>query len=198
MRATRRAVLLELALLTSGCGSVLAPIDSPAAFLIDPAPEDLPQAARARGVLVVQTPTCQPAYDTTRMAYRRHPHQVDYFARHEWAERPPRMLHPLIVRTLQAARCCTAIVAAPSGTVGDFSLRTGIAEIVQDFTAEPAQLRLALRVDLNAREALLATRDIVLAEPMAAPNAEAGVVAANAATSRALRAIAQLAIEALA
>jgi cholesterol transport system auxiliary component len=195
----RRAALLELALFTSGCGSLLAPVDSPAAFLIDPAPKELPQAARTHGgLLVVQAPICQPAYDTTRMAYRMHPHQVDYFARHEWAERPPRMLHPLIVRTLQATRCCTAIVAAPSRDIGDFSLRTGIVEIVQDFTAEPAQLRLALRVELNARQRLLATRDIVLAEPMAARNAEAGVTAANAATSRALRAIAQLAIEALA
>jgi len=143
-------------------------------------------------------PACRPVYDTTRIAYSLRPHQVDFYAHHEWAERPAQMLQPLLVRTLEAANCCTTVVAAPYPGVADFSLRTELRDIVQDFAVDPPRVRLALRIDVAGRERPLATHDVEADEPMRARNAEAGVEAANAAIARALRAIAQQVVDALA
>lgn len=195
---TRRAAAVQLAWLASGCSSVLAPVDTPAQALIDRIPDRVPHAARPRGVLLVPAPTCRPAYDTTRMAYRLRPHEVDFFERHEWAERPGQMLHPLLVRTLEAARCCAAVVAPPHTGAYDFVLRTQVDELVQDFTVRPPQLRLALRITLGTPARTLAVRDVAFAEPMRQENAPAGVEAANEAAAKALRAIAQAVIDLLA
>lgn len=192
---TRRAAAVQLAWLASGCGSVLAPVDAPTAALVDRLPGDLPRADRPRGVLLVPGPTCRPVYDTTRMAYRLRPHEVDFFEKHEWAERPGQMLHPLLVRTLEAARCCTAVVTPPHTGAYEFVLRTEIGELVQDFAGRPPQLRLALRITLGDPARVLATRDLAFAEPMRAENAPAGVEAANQAVAQALRAIAQVVVD---
>jgi cholesterol transport system auxiliary component len=195
---TRRAAAVHLAWLTSGCSSLLAPADTPVAALIDRLPEDVPRAARPRGVLLVTTPTCRPVYDTTRMAYSLRPHEIDFFARHEWAERPGQMLHPLLVRTLEAARCCTAVVTPPHTGAYDFILRSEITGLVQDFATRAPQLRLALRVTLSDPARVLAVHDFALAEPLRQENPQAGVEAANEAVAKALRAIAQMVIDALA
>jgi cholesterol transport system auxiliary component len=199
---TRRAAVAHLAWLTGlteltgGCSSLLPPPEpAPVLALIDKLPADLPQAARARGVMLVLPPMCRPVLDTTRMAYSTRAHQIDYFARHEWAERPAQMLQPLIVRTLRAARCCTAVVAAPYAGAFDFSLRTELRELLQDFTTTPPQLRFALRVELSDRTRTLAAQDLEFSETMHAQNAEAGVDAANEAVAQALRAIVRLVID---
>jgi ABC-type uncharacterized transport system auxiliary subunit len=200
---TRRTAAFHLAWLASfanGCSSVLAPMDAPAALaLIDPLPRDIPRAAHALGgVMLVQTPTCRPVYDTTRMAYTLGAHQVEFFARHAWAERPAQMLQPLLVRTLEAARCCTAVIAAPYAGAYDFSLHTELHELVQDFSASPAQLRLSLRIAIRQGMRALAVHDLEFVEPLRERNAEAGVTAANDAVAKALRAVAQHVIQALA
>lgn len=192
---TRRAAAVHLAWLASGCSSLLAPVDAPAAALIDRMPDDVPRAARARGVLLVPAPTCRPVYDTTRMAYSLRPHEIDSFERHEWAERPGQMLHPLLVRTLEATHCCTAVVMPPYTGAYDFVLRTAIDELVQDFAVHPPQFRLALRITLSDPVRVLAVRNLAFAEPMRQENASAGIEAANEAVAKALRAIAQAVIE---
>jgi cholesterol transport system auxiliary component len=188
---------LQLAWLTTGCSSVLAPVQSPATALIDRLPADVPRAARTRGVLLLNEPTCRPAYDTTHMAYSSREHQVDFFARHEWAERPGQMLQPLLARTLEAAHCCTAVVAPPYSGAYDFSLRTEVGELLQDFTVAPPRLRLALRIVLADRTRILASREFAVAEPMHRADAEAGVDAANVAVAKALSGIAQAVVDAL-
>jgi cholesterol transport system auxiliary component len=196
---TRRAAAIHLAWLTSGCTSLLAPADvSGTTALIDILPADVPRAPTARGVLLVAMPTCRPVYDTTRMAYRLREHQVDFFARHEWAERPAQMLQPLLVRTLERARCCTAVVTPPATSGYDFVLRTELRELVQDFAVRPPRLHLALRVTIGERSRTLATHDVEIAQPLLAENAEAGVSAANIAAAAALRTIAQHVVDALA
>lgn len=196
---TRRSAGAAIALFTTGCSSLLEPIETTTvAALLDQLPGDVPRAARPRGVLLVQVPTCRPAYDTTRMAYSLRPHHLDVYARHEWAERPGQMLQPLLVRTLEAAGCCNAVLAAPQPGAYDFSLRTGIHELVQDFAVDPPRARVALRIVLAGRDRVVATHAIDVAEPMNAKNAAAGVEAANVAVARALREVAQKLTEALA
>jgi ABC-type uncharacterized transport system auxiliary subunit len=198
MTIARRAALVQLAALSGGCANPLAPVAAPAAFVIDRVPVDVPKARRTRGVMVVRAPTCRPVYDTLRMAYRVRGHETGFYARHEWAERPPRMLHPLLVRTLEGTHCCRAVLAFPPGTSEDFVLGTSVDELLQDFTADPPLLRFALRIELFGRDGPLLAREVAQDMPIASRNAEAGVAAANAAVAQALHTVAQLVVDALA
>ena len=83
-----------------------------------------------------------------------------------------------------------------SGPYG-WGLRTEIGELVADFTADPAVLRLSLRLQLveGASGRVVATRDIAVREPLSQRTPEACIVAANAATAQALREVASFAVE---
>lgn len=197
MTINRRHATAALAAFTGGC-TLLAPVDTAVTTaLLDQMPADPPVARRRGGVLLVYPPDCRPVYDTTKMAYSARPHELAFFARHEWAERPGQMLLPLLVRTLEATRCCGGVVTPPYTGPFVCTLRTEVHELVQDFGVDPPQLRIALRVLIADREHVLAAGDIRVAEPMRQKNAEAGVEAANIAMAAALRAVAQKVVDAL-
>jgi cholesterol transport system auxiliary component len=76
-------------------------------------------------------------------------------------------------------------------------LRTEVVELTQDFTQEPPQARLALRVrwlDAGTGQ-LVAARDVVQREVMRQKNPAAGVQAANEAAAKAMREVARFALE---
>jgi cholesterol transport system auxiliary component len=127
------------------------------------------------------------------MAYAMRPYEIAYFSRTEWGERPPQMLHPLLVRTLQKAACVSAVVTPPFVGHYTHALRTEIVMLQQDFTSEPATLRLALRVELVAQVSnrVIATKDIDVREPMPERTPHGGAVAANDATAKALKEVAE-------
>jgi cholesterol transport system auxiliary component len=197
MTLDRRQAAAVLAAFTGGC-TLLAPVDTAVATaLLDQLPLDPPIAKRPGGVLLVYPPECRPAFDTMKMAYTARAHELAFFARHEWAERPGQMLQPLLVRTLVATRCSAAVVTPPYAGPFAYTLRTELQELVQDFGVDPPQLRVALRIVIGDRERVVASDDIRAAEPMRQKNAEAGVDAANIAVAAVLRAVAQKVVETL-
>jgi len=184
------------AVAAAGCTLLPPPDPPPAIALLDKLPDDIPQASCRSPVVRVERPEARPAYDTTRMAYTQQPHQIAYFSRHEWGERPPQMLHPLLVRALEATVCLRTIVPPDVGPAA-YVLRTDVQELTQDFTQEPPQARLALRVrwlDAGTGQ-LIGPRQITQSEPMRQKNPVAGVQAANEATAKALREVARFALE---
>jgi cholesterol transport system auxiliary component len=145
------------------------------------------QAKARTAVLLVSIPTSDPAFDTTQMAYSVRPYQIAYFARNEWLDTPPRMLWPLLVRTLRDTGGFAAVAMPPYTGRFDYALQTRILELEQDFGTEPATLQLRLHVELSdAAGRVIATRDIEVRERMRERTPEAGVVAANDAVANAL------------
>jgi cholesterol transport system auxiliary component len=196
----RRRHLLWLAAVALLPGCTVPPVADPlpTTSLLDQLPTDVPRRAPSAATLVVFPPEARPALDTTQMAYATRPHQIAYYARNQWAETPPQMLQPLLVRTLEATGAFHAVVR-PAGTgTATLALRTDITELLQDFTRDTPVLRLGLRVRLSDERtrAVLATREIAIDEPMALKSPDAGVAAANAALAKALRAVAQFALDA--
>jgi cholesterol transport system auxiliary component len=184
--------------LLAGCGVLAAPPEPQVtSFLLEQMPADLPHAARRALALQVFTPDARPAYDTTQMAYTQQPHQVAYFARNQWADTPPQMLQPLLVRTLEGTGAFAAVLAPPAAGGAALGLRTEIVDLVQDFTQEPPVLRLSLRAQLSDQVAdrALASREWTLAEPMQQKGPRAGVLAANEALARVLRELAAFVLE---
>ena len=190
MRAGRRALAWALVAAATACS--LQPVDVESRReLISQLPEDIPAAAPLPATLLVFLPTTNAAYDTTQIAYSEAPHELAYFARTEWAEKPAQMLHDLLVRTLERTRRFRAVVAPPyAGAVG-YALNTQLLELRDDFTAEPAVVRLLVRVELRQGEdRAIATREFEVRQPMSAKSPYAGVAAANEAAVRVLRDIA--------
>jgi cholesterol transport system auxiliary component len=145
------------------------------------------QAKARTAVLLVLSPTSDPAFDTTQMAYSVRPYQIAYFARNEWLDTPPRMLWPLLVRTLRDTGGFAAVAMPPYTGRFDYALQTRILELEQDLGTEPATLQLRLHVELSdAAGRVIATRDIEVRERMRERTPEAGVVAANDAVANAL------------
>lgn len=192
----RRACACLLACALAGCA--LAPAEPPmTSALLDQLPADVPRRAAGRAVLLVFPPEARPAIATTQMAYSLRPHHLAYFAQNQWAETPPQMLQPLLVRTLEGTGAFPAVLAPPHGSGASLGLRTELLELVQDFSLEPPVLRLALRARLGdeASQRILGTREFTQVEPLQQRTPYAGVQAANVALARVLRELAVFVLE---
>jgi len=156
-------------------------------------PVELPEGKTHPATLLVFAPETSAVYDTTQMAYANRPYEIAYFSRTEWGERPSQMIHPLLVQTLQKAGYFSAVVTPPFMGHYTHALRTEILALQQDFTSEPATLRVTLRVQLVARanNQVIATKEIDVREPMLEKTPHGGAVAANDAMAKALREVAE-------
>jgi cholesterol transport system auxiliary component len=198
MRGGARLSALASLLAFALAGCALAPTEpASSSFLLDQMPREVPQRARSATTLLVFPPDARPSMDTTQMAYTLHPHEQAYFAHNQWAEAPPQMLQPLLVRTLEATGAFSAVVGPPHRTASTLGLRTEILDLVQDFSQEPPVLRLALRVRLSdeAANRVLGTREIRIDQVMQQRAPAAGVLAANEAMAKALRELAVFVLE---
>jgi cholesterol transport system auxiliary component len=192
----RIALLVAVLLLPAGCALLSPPRTEPAKAVLSELPSDVPHGRRHATSLVVLPPEATPAYDTVRMAYSQQPYQLAYFRDHEWAEPPPVMIQKLMVQSIERTGSFRSVRSAPDIDPSDFTLRSELQTLVQDFTATPPVLRLAIRVELLGRAGhFMASRAFAEQEPLQERTAYAGVVAANAALARALRAIAAFVAE---
>jgi cholesterol transport system auxiliary component len=100
------------------------------------------------GILVVNVPVAQPGFDTPRMAYTQRSYELSYYATHQWADTPARMLNPLLVQTLERTDYWRAIVPMPTSVRGDHRVDIDQLALVQTFLQKPSQVRVALRAQV--------------------------------------------------
>jgi cholesterol transport system auxiliary component len=195
-RSARHALLpVCAAALLAGCA--LAPPEPViTTSLIDQLPAQVPHAARAPLTLLVLAPQARPAYDTKRMAYSLRPHHLAYYGRNEWAETPPQMLQPLLVRTFEATGRFQAVLVPPhAGAVGQ-TLQVDVVELLQDFERQPPVLRLVLHAQLvDASQRIVASREFAAQQAMPEASPAGGVRAANEAMAQVLRELAAFVLE---
>jgi cholesterol transport system auxiliary component len=134
------------------------------------------------------------------MLYLRHPHQIEAFAQHVWADTPAQMLAPLLVRALERQGALAAVLRAPSGARADLQLETDVLTLEQDFNVSPSVVRLALRLVLldAASRRPLATREFAASQAAPSEDAEGGVAAAQALTRRVLGEVSDWVVSSLA
>lgn len=144
------------------------------------------------GILVVNMPVAQPGFDTPRMAYTQRPYEVSYYATHQWADSPARMLTPVLIQALEQTGYWRAIVPMPTSVRGDHRVEIDQLELVQTFLQKPSQVRLALRVQvIKLPEYLvLGTRLFDAVEGTSTDDAYGGAVAANRAADTLVREVA--------
>ena len=181
----------------SGC-SLFTPVDIDThQYVLGTIPVDLPAERTHTVTLSVLVPETVPAFATPRMAYTSQKYQIAYFTRNEWVETPAQMILPVIVETIRRTHYFSAVRAPPDLGRSTFLLRTEILELNQDFTSDPAVLRLTVRFDLS-RETThqpIAAKAFSVQQQLGERNPYAGVVAANEAVGRLLRDLARFVIE---
>ena len=152
----------------------------------------IPGGKPGAGVLLVNVPTAQPGFDTPRMAYTQRPYEVSYYATHQWADPPARMLTPLLVQALEQTSYWRAVTTMPTSVRGDHRVDIDQLELVQTFLQKPSQVRLALRLQvIKLPEYLvLGTRLFDVAEVASTDDAYGGAVAANRAAERLVKDVA--------
>ncbi len=156
-------------------------------------PLELLQCKTHAATLLVFPLETKSIYDTTQIAYRAGSYQVAYFIQHEWDRTPSQMLQPMLIRALENTHYFSAVLTPPYSGHYTYALRAEILELAQDFMSEPAALRLSLRLQLSdgAANQVIATKEILLREPMQEKTPDAGIVAANDATAKALQEVAK-------
>ena len=161
-------------------------------------PHDLPQRMSQGDTVLVFRPKATPLYDTTQMAYSTQAHEVAYYSEREWGATPAQMLQPLVVRTLENTHAFGAVLTEPFAARYTYALRTEILELLQDFGSDSGSLELSLRFQLTDYRAktVIATKQVLVREPILERSSYAGVNAANEATAKALQQMAQYVLQA--
>jgi cholesterol transport system auxiliary component len=180
--------ICSAAFLLSGC---LSPIKSGPdnSYLINTLPKSTAKKREHNSILLVAPTDTVPAYNTTQMAYTNKPYQLAYFAENRWADTPTQMITPLIVEALQNSNYFRAVITPPYAGHYDYALGTQIITLKQDFTQQPAVMRLTLRAQLNrvATGQLIANKQFNITVPLQQKTPYYGVIAANQATSTMLQ-----------
>lgn len=193
--ARRRLLAVALAAAIPGCS--LEPVDvERRTAVLDALPPAVPATTQVAATLLVLMTDAAPPYDTTQMAYATAPHELAYFAHHEWADPPARMINGLAVRALEGTRRFRVVASPPHAGRAEYTLATELVELRQDFTSEPPLARVAVRAELRDEKGRsLAAKGFEASAPLAARSPEAGVAAANAAVARVLGDLARFVIE---
>ena len=184
--------------LAGGCGNLLPRQAAQAlTYTLDAEPgaraamAGLPASSAPGAVptLIVSAPRAAPGHDGPHMVYVRIAHQLEHFARSEWAETPARMLAPLIVAALENTAGFRTLGPASGGVVGDLRLDTEVLQLQQEFGGGPSRVRFALRATLfdNTTRQVISSQVFEETAASVSEDAYGGVVAANRAVQQVMQ-----------
>ncbi len=190
-------MLLIFAALLAGCTAFSTPkVESTHLYLLDARPVTTAEGKKSTRILAISQPVSRPGYDTPKMAYQRVPLELEYFASHQWADTPARMLQPLIMQAL--APNFSAVVQASGIIPANFRLDTELIRLQQNFTTKPGKIVLTLRaqlIDLKDKR-VVAEKLFDEFENTDSDDAYGGVVATNRALQRVLAQLAEFSLNA--
>lgn len=193
-----RFSLLMCALALGGC-SVLKPgaSEPPAFYALNAPPAVSVQApasaTRTLPTLLITAPRAGAGFDSQKIIFVRHDHQLEYFSHSEWVDTPARMLAPLLAGALEATGAFGAVVLPPASAAGDLRLETEITRLQHNFQSQPSRVQFTLRalvLDDRTRR-VMAWREFRGEAVSASDNAQGGVKAANQAIQTVLADLAQ-------
>jgi cholesterol transport system auxiliary component len=125
-RISRRWLAGAMALLSTGCASLLGLSPSPHLYRVTPKsiyPANLPHLATQ---ILVDVPLAPAGLDSPRIALSRSALSIDYFADSEWTERVPLLIQTALLESFENSGAITAIDRESIGLRADFILKTEI------------------------------------------------------------------------
>ncbi|HUW51065.1 MAG TPA: ABC-type transport auxiliary lipoprotein family protein [Sulfuricella sp.] len=173
-----------LILVLAGCAS-FRPVETEFqhTYLIEAQPSQAEHVRPIPLTLSISPIRAMPGYDTSRMAFVRQPHVLEYFARNRWVDSPAKMIAPLLERALERQSGFRAVTSAAETSRGDIRLDMELVLLRQEFMSSPSRLHLKLRVQLveQANHRVLATKEFEAFENAPSDDPYGGVLAANSA-----------------
>jgi cholesterol transport system auxiliary component len=125
-RLSRRWTPTIMALVLTGCGSLLGGEQPTQLYRVTPVhafPPDLPHLSSQ---LLIDEPTAPAGLDTARIALSRSAVSIEYFADSEWTERVPLLVQTDLVQSFENSKSINAIERESAGLRADFVLKTEI------------------------------------------------------------------------
>ena len=185
-----RSVVHGVFVLVSACA--LGPVETsaPRTYFLNPEiswKNPRPSGERiGAALLLITQPRAQAGFDTALMAYLLRPYEVNYYAYNQWADTPARLLHRLMVESLDKSGLWRAVLQTPSAIQVQYRLDCDNLILEQQFFSRPSRVRLALRAQLieTKTQTILATRYFEFFEAAETDDAYGGVQAANHAAAK--------------
>jgi cholesterol transport system auxiliary component len=188
----RLCLAAGLALLLAGCG-VKLPGEGPPPrlFILNPKTTFAADLPKVGWQLVIETPTAPASLDTVRIAVRRTPLELDYYALAAWTDRVPSMIQTLLVDSFENTHKIVAVGRESVGLRADFVLKTDIRHFEVEYGPEgpsPHVRIVAKLIKMPARE-IIADRTCDYVKPAGGDNLEMVVEAYNEVLGRCMRRI---------
>ncbi len=146
------AALGAAALLAAGCdGSFLLPGSSDPAplYVLTPKstyPKDLP---RADWQLTVELPVAQAGLNVARIALRRSPTSLEYYAKANWIDAAPTMIQTLLVESFDNSNKIVSVGRQSVSLRPDYVLITDLREFQAEYSGDgPPEIRVRLNAKL--------------------------------------------------
>ena len=180
------AVAMLLSLLISGCAGLPQSSNAPLSTYLLEAPQVDAKSNPNAPSLAIRTPTAAPGYTTADMLYIDTPHQLDHFARHQWADAPARMIDNILVQQLDNSGLFSRVTPYSLRIHSDLRLETELIRLHQSFLQKPSQIELTLRAGLidNRTNHPLGIHQFELTIPSPEETPYGGVIAANQAVEK--------------
>jgi len=170
-RLPRRTALAGLLLAPAACSLLPAGGAPPKLYSLTPA-GDFPPGARVTWQLLVEPPVSPGALDTERIALRRSPISIDYFADAAWVDRAPSMLQSLLVQSFENSGRISAVARESLSLRADYILLVEMRHFEADYGAgDPPTVHVQLGAKLiRMPERSIAAQQLAEGKALAAAN----------------------------
>lgn len=193
MTLSRRLILLALPT-TAACSSVITGAgDPPAVFTLTPKNEFDPGLPAVTWQLVVDQPVAAQGLNTPRIALKRSPVSIEYYARALWSDPAPVMIQTLLIESFENTRRIVSVSRDSTQLRPDYLLMTELREFQAEYEATNAPPNVRVRmiarlVRLNDRQ-IIATHSVERRERAGGTDLERIVLAFDEALGKVLRRI---------
>jgi cholesterol transport system auxiliary component len=168
----RRTVAVLATLLVAACSGSLLPGQAPPPKLYDLTPKSTFDASlpTADWQLLVETPIAAAGIDTSRIALKRSPTTLDYFASAEWTDRAPALVQTLIIESFENSKKIIAVGRESVALRSDYSLKLELREFQADYFTtndkpiEGANAAPIVDVRINAKLVKMPERTIIASD----------------------------------
>ena len=194
-RLRRAGAAIGAAVLLTSCAGNLLPgadNDPPQLYVLTPKstfPDDLPTV---NWQMTVGLPAADAALNTARIALRRNPVSLEYYARANWVDTAPQMIQTLIVESFENSHKIISIGRQSVTLRADYSLLTDLREFQAEYAgAGPPRVRVRLNVKMvrMPQREILAFETFEYVEQATDSDLKAVVIAFDSALGKTLKRI---------
>lgn len=158
----RLLIVLVASLWFTGCANIISAPTDLGLYNLTPEGDFAADVPVVKWQLIIEEPVPSGGLDSSRIALRPEPTQLDYYADVRWTERAPKMIQTLIAESFENSRRIVAVGGQSVGLRSDFDLKTELRDFQAEYftgTKTPrARVRLTAKLVSQPRREIVAAR----------------------------------------